>query len=498
MDEIQAELERLRLRLEYTEAMARQLRRQAEDITRSRTWRLLTGADALRMKLARKLRRTPPAPAITAEQYHRWIADCERREIAVADGGPRFGIVAEDRRTLASLRAQTYGNWEIGAAGDFLIMPGPGDELAPDALYLFAQAAREGADFVYCDEDALDERGLRTAPWFKPDWSPDLMAEKDYIGRAFAVRRELAGRPPSGSIAHVPRVLYHGRARSCAAAARVRHPVPAGSRVEILVPSRDPKLLARCLKALRSRTAYADYGIALIDNSEGEDIAALAASHGARHVDWRRRPFNYSAMNNAAAAASVAPLLLFLNDDIVVREPGWLEALVEHAVRPEVGIAGARLLYPDGRIQHAGVAIGIFGVCGHVFKGWPRGVCSYGGLAETTRNVSAVTGACLMMRAEIFRQAKGFDETAFPVAYNDIDLCLRVLESGKRVVYTPWATLEHHEAYSKPWSQRQPGPVEIAAFQSRWLKYIRYDPFYNPNLTRADESCGLRSPEEWI
>jgi len=277
----------------------------------------------------------------------------------------------------------------------------------------------------------------------------------------------------------------------------VRYPVPPGTCVEILIPSRNPRLLSACLESLRSHTAFTAYTIAVIDNSEGDAIAALAARYGARHVDWRRRPFNYSAMNNAAAAGSTAPLLLFLNDDITVAGAGWLEALVEHGARPEVGVVGARLLYPDGRLQHAGVVIGIFGVCGHAFKGHPGNLPTYGGLAEVSRNVSAVTGACMLVPAAVFRAAGGFDEQAFPVAYNDIDLCLRVLQSGRRVIYTPYATLYHHEAYSKPWSQRDPHRAEIAAFQARWLQYIRHDPFYNPNLTRRDESYALRSRDEW-
>jgi GT2 family glycosyltransferase len=131
-------------------------------------------------------------------------------------------------------------------------------------------------------------------------------------------------------------------------------------------------------------------------------------------------------------------------------------------------------------------------VCCHLFKGWPGTRPTYRGLGESVRNVSAVTGACLMVRAEVFRRAAGFDEARFPVAYNDIDLCLRISEAGLRVIYTPHATLTHHEAYSKPWRSRRPDPAEVRAFQERWRKYIAHDPFYNPNLTRDDERCGMR------
>jgi O-antigen biosynthesis protein len=504
-----AELESLEHRAAYLDSAVRQLREQADAIVESGTWRLLAGAGRLVQRLRRAGRKPGPACAITDGQYHRWLAECDRREVPAFEDGPRFSIVMQpDERTRASLARQCYGNWEEApcperAAGDYVVAPQPGDELSPDALYLFARAARDGADLVYCDEDALDGRGLRTDPWFKPGWSPDLLAVRDYIGRAMAFRRELGGGAArdlaarAHSIVHVPRVLYHRRGPRDEPAQRVRYVVPPGWHVDILVPSRNPAVLARCLESVQARTACRAYSLTVIDNSDGKEVAALAQRFGARYVDWRGRPFNYSAMNNAAAAASEAPALLFLNDDTTVIEPGWLEAMAEHAARPEVGAVGAKLLYPDGRIQHAGVAIGIFGVCGHLFKGGPGDGPTYQGLGETVRNVSAVTGACLMTRAEVFRDAGGFDEERFPVAYNDIDLCLRILSGGRRVLYTPHAVLHHHEAYSKPWRQRAPSLAEIRAFQTRWTDYIRHDPFYNPNLTRADESCGLRSRDEW-
>jgi GT2 family glycosyltransferase len=160
-------------------------------------------------------------------------------------------------------------------------------------------------------------------------------------------------------------------------------------------------------------------------------------------------------------------------------------------VRPEVGAVGARLLYPDGRIQHAGVILGIFGVCGHAFKGCDGRARSYGDLADSIRNVNAVTGACLMTRSEVFREAGGFDEKCFPVAYNDIDLCLRIVRNGRRVLYTPHAELYHHEAYSKPARYRDPSLPEVRAFQARWRDFIAQDPFYNCNLTRTAEDYSL-------
>lgn len=518
MDEYQAELERLRarvrelealdLRVEHAHAMARQLRAQADAIVRSRTWRILSGGGGFWQRIARKMRR-PTGPAITPAQYHQWIADCERREVPGWDGGPQITVVARGERTLRSLGAQTYRQWDVtetlsAASGDYVVLVAENDELAPDALYLFARAAAEGADLVYCDEDRLDDGGVRVDPWFKPDWSPDLFAATNYVGRAMAARRNLVcgalDETPARArqIVHVPRVLYHRRAAEETVVRRVSHAVPAGTRVEILIPSRSAALLARCLRNLKEKTAWTGYTLTIIDNSGGDEIAGIARSYAARYVDCRQLPFNYSEMNNRAAAASNADLLLFLNDDTIAIDPGWLEAMIEHGVRPEVGAVGARLMYPDGTIQHAGVAIGIFGVCGHVFKGWPGDLPTYRGMGETVRNVAAVTGACMLVPAPVFRRMGGFDPRTFPVAYNDIDLCLRILDSGLRVIYTPYARLYHDEARSKPWSQRDPARAEVRAFQERWTRYIEHDPFYNPNLTRAGETFGLRRWDEWI
>ena len=210
-----------------------------------------------------------------------------------------------------------------------------------------------------------------------------------------------------------------------------------------------------------------------------------------RYIDWRNQPFNYSAINNEAARRCDSPLLLFLNDDTSVIASGWLTAMVEMAVRPEVGAVGARLLYPDGRIQHAGVVMGIFENCGHAFKSLAGEMQHYFDFPDVIRNVSAVTGACLMTRAEVFQKAGRFDETNFAVAFNDIDLCLKIREMGYRVIYTPHALLYHHEAFSKTAKDLVPDSKEVKAMQSKWKSVIEADPYYNPNLTRSTEDYSL-------
>ena len=537
-----AELDALEHRMAWLEVVVDRLRRELDALLQSRAWRLLTRAGGLLLALRGRSRSAVSSAcgAPDAAHYQRWIAEYEPPPSAPPLHGPRFAVLLPggDAATLASLQAQSYPHWETAAdlapsSAECLLWPAPGDTFAPGALAAFAHAFAAGADLVYSDEDSSDTQGLRSAPLFKPDWDPDLLLSQNYIGRAFAVRRDLAeaaGGPGddglyglllrlsrrAADIVHIPQVLYHARgprppaSREGLAAFlhgtgasveeglvpgswRVRYPLPPGLAVEIIVPSRNAALLERCLASVAATAGSVAYTVTVIDNSTAGELAAIARRHGARYVDWTGRPFNFSAMNNRAAETSSAPLLLFLNDDTTATAAGWLAALAELATRPEVGAVGARLLYPEGRIQHAGVAIGIYGVCGHVFKGCPAGTPTPLDLAASIRNVSAVTGACLMVPTGIFREVSGFDEVLFPVAYNDIDLCLRIRRTGRRVLYTPFATLCHHEALSKPARRRHPDPAEIHAFQARWQDVIARDPFYNPNLTRTAEDGSLGS-----
>jgi cellulose synthase/poly-beta-1,6-N-acetylglucosamine synthase-like glycosyltransferase len=253
------------------------------------------------------------------------------------------------------------------------------------------------------------------------------------------------------------------------------------------------EVLRKNLDALASKTEYRNFEILAIDNSRGGEIERFVRRWRrdgveARYLDFRGQPFNYSALHNQAAERCQCPLLLFLNDDTEAAEPGWLTAMVELAVRPEVGAVGAKLLYPDGRIQHAGVALGIYGVAGHSFRGLDGRRQHYFDFPDVIRNVSAVTGACLMVRAAVFREVGGFDERRFPVAFNDVDLCLRIGQRGYRVLYTPHALLYHHEAFSKGERDIRPHPAEVAEMQARWGRLLADDPFYSPNLTREGES----------
>ncbi|MCJ2013864.1 glycosyltransferase family 2 protein [Methylobacterium sp. J-076] len=405
---------------------------------------------------------------------------------------------------------------------------------------------------VYSDEDKIDGRGRRFEPHFKADFDRELLYGQNYINHLTALRTDVlraagglrpgfegsqdhdlllrvtAGLDPA-RIRHVPRVLYHWRAAggsgtfsdralARAEAARLRaleeaavplgaraergpegfnrlvHPLPAPPpTVSVIVPTRDrAELLEVTLDGLLHRTDYPAIEVLIVDNDSREPAtAALFARH---RDDPRVRvvpvpgPFNFSDLSNRGAAAAAGPVLLFLNNDIEVIEPGWLTEMVRQAVRPEIGAVGAKLLYPDRTIQHGGIVLGIDGVAGHSHLGMPEADPGYFARMVLAHEVSAVTGACLALRAEVFARVGGFDAEALKVAFNDVDLCLKIRAAGHRIVWTPFATLIHHESKSRG---PEDTPEKKARFEAetrvmlgRWGAELRADPYYNVNLSR--------------
>jgi GT2 family glycosyltransferase len=231
----------------------------------------------------------------------------------------------------------------------------------------------------------------------------------------------------------------------------------------------------------------------VIDNSSGDTVKSWLSSyatHGVR-IDWvdcRRQPFNFSALCNRGADYAGSAYLLFLNDDTSVITPDWIESMLEHAQRSEVGAVGAQLLFPNDTIQHAGVVIGIVGVAAHVFRGLDASTPHYFALSQSIRNCSAVTGACLLVRKEVFDRVGGFDEVNLPTCFQDVDLCLKIVDARLSVVYTPYARLYHYESATKRTIART---TEIEYMQNRWQRYIHEDPFYNPNLSRRSDGYEL-------
>ena len=342
-------------------------------------------------------------------------------------------------------------------------------------------------------------------------------------------------------IVHIPRILYHWRAIAgsvalsrtekdfCAPAAwravtdhlqplggvverapealmyhRIRHQLPAVlPLVSIVICTRDHEaLLRRAVESIRSLSTYPHYELVIVDNGSRDPqavayLASLASQPGIQ-VIRDDSPFNYSRLNNGAVAHCRGEVLCLLNDDIEVITPNWLEEMVAFAIKPDVGAVGARLWYPDGTLQHGGVIIGAGGVAGHAHLRLPKGSPGYFGRAVLQQELSAVTGACLMVRRTVFAEVGGLDEQ-IAVAFNDIDFCLRLRGAGYRNIWTPFAELIHHESASRG---LEDSPEKIARFQrevrlmhERWGDVLAGDPYYNPNLSMRSGDYSLdRSP----
>jgi GT2 family glycosyltransferase len=406
---------------------------------------------------------------------------------------------------------------------------------------------------IYSDEDKIDGRGRRFEPHFKSDFDRELLYGQNYVNhltvvRAEAVRAAGGLRPgfegsqdhdlllrltaglDAGRVRHIPRVLYHWRAAggsgtfSDRALARTEDArlralaeiaAPSGARAErgplgfnrlvrplpdpaplvsVIIPTRDrADLLGLALAGLLSGTDYPAIEVVVIDNDSREAATrALFARHAA---DPRVRvvpvpgAFNFSALSNRGAASARGSVLLFLNNDVEVIAPGWLREMVSIALDPGIGAVGAKLLYPDRTLQHGGIILGIGGVAGHSHPGIPESEPGYFGRMVLTQEVSAVTGACLAVRAALFAACGGFDADHLAVAFNDVDLCLRLRAAGYRNVWTPHAVLIHHESKSRgpedtP-EKRARFEGEVRVMKTRWESQLRSDPYYNPNLSRA-------------
>ena len=334
---------------------------------------------------------------------------------------------------------------------------------------------------------------------------------------------------PHNQIVHIPRILYHWRQHSssvsktlsemCAAAGRravadhlqlagggtveaaqecpmfnrIKFPLPAAlPPVSIIICTRDNmSLLKTAVESIRNRSTYPNYEIVITDNGSRDRntllyLNSLALQNRIR-VIRDDLPFNYSRLNNFGVVHCQGELLCLLNSDVEVITPDWLEEMVSFAIKPDVGAVGARLWYPDGKLQHGGVIIGIGGVAGHFHLRLPKGNMGYFGRAALQQELSAVTGACLMVRRGVFQEVGGLDEK-LEVAFNDIDFCLRLRAAGYRNIWTPFAELMHHESASRGYDDN---PEKIERFkrevdfmQVRWGKTLEQDPFYNPNLQK--------------
>ncbi len=409
-------------------------------------------------------------------------------------------------------------------------------------------------DLIYSDEDKLEMDGSRTEPFFKPDFDQDLLFSNNYVCHFSVLRRkimeEVGGfrEGTDGSqdydlvlrftdkkrqVRHIPKILYHWRKIPGSTAAevnakpyayeaakkalrdalvrrnikgevtdglwtgsyRLRREIQGEPLISIIIPFRDQvEVLKKCLESVFAKTTWQNYEILLVNNSS----ELLQTREYMREIEHCPRvrllhynaPFNYSAINNFASLKAAGEYLVLLNNDTEVIEPDWLQSMLEHAQRPEVGAVGVKLIYPDETIQHAGVVIGIGGAANHAFAHTHRDQHGYFGQLKVVRSYSAVTGACMMVRKTVFDELDGLDEENLAVSFNDVDFCLRLREKGYLVIYTPFAMLYHHESLSRGYN---------VSFNEEYFLRRRHqgifekgDPCYNPNLSRERLDFSLK------
>jgi GT2 family glycosyltransferase len=386
-----------------------------------------------------------------------------------------------------------------------------GDRLADEALDAYAAVAgASGSSIVYADDDLLDASGNRVDPHFKPDWNPELFEHHDFLTGASVIkvhRDELQGLPEQGwaealvaervrsqaNPVHIPMVLHHRLDRPKPVVPAKPPEIESKAQwptVTVIEPTRNrADLLRKCVEGIR-QTRYPRIEIVIVDNESDDpqtvDFLFELEASGAK-VIRAPGPFNYSRLNNQAVSLATGELLCFLNNDVEMIDPDWLRLLVLQAARPDIGAAGAMLLYPDRTIQHAGVFTGIGGGAGHGHRYLGMDEPGYFERSHIPQRVSAVTGACLVVAREKFLAVGGFDEENFPVAFNDVDLCLKLNERGWQAFYEPRAKLIHHESKSRG-SDRLKGnrgrfARELQTLKVKWHTDERRDPFHHPQLS---------------
>lgn len=440
--------------------------------------------------------------------------------------------------------------------GQFLIILTEYEFFPCHALFQLAQYIRQNPQtaLIYSDEDFINANGQRCEPYFKTDWNPDLFYAQNFLTGCTAYRTELVKKLgfqedvaglflyqltlrllreiESTQIHHIPQILCHRLQDlnnyphrvsltaletyfqtlsqkviiipSVAGHSRIIYSLPKQlPLVTIIIPTRDQsKLLKTVVTGVLQHTDYPALELIIVDNGsvEAETLTYFEQLQHDQRVKILRHdaPFNYSQLNNLAVLQAQGEILALLNNDLEIIHRDWLKEMVSHTLRPEVGAVGAKLYYRNNMIQHAGVIIGLGGLAGHGFKFLPKQFAGYHWKPFLTQNYSAVTGACLVLRKEVYEKVGGLNEVELKVAFNDVDLCLKIRAEGYRVVWTPYAELYHHESVSRGADltvrkylrlQR-----EIRYMQTQWATQLLHDPFYNPNLTIQFEDFSLAYP----
>lgn len=440
---------------------------------------------------------------------------------------------------------------------DVFVLIKAGDRISSEALFAVAWVFAHSPTTIalYSDQDVIDHNGQRTDPWCKGDWSPDHALGQAYTLYLGALRREalssmnkrsssesltasfyaawaLLATLDEANVLHLPMILYHSKqsggnepeefttVASSVIGAKGKHlkmeripqygwrrvlwpiaePLP---RITLCIPTRDRvDLLSNCVEGLLHRTDWPNLEVIIVDNGsvEPETLAYMRDIIDDKRVKVIRYDgeFNFSRLNNIGASHASGLLFGLINNDLLVKDSNWLRIMASHAVRPNVGAVGALLYYGDDTIQHAGVVLGIGGVASHIHKRLPMGKPGYYGRTVVTQDVSSVTGACLLTRLDLYLDIGGLDEASFPVAYNDIDFCLKVRSRGLRVILAPDAQLYHLESLSRGLdndpAKRARLARDKALMNERWGSILMTDPFYNPNLSLTATDCRLAWP----
>jgi len=469
--------------------------------------------------------------------------------VVIQEQGPRL---ADQFTVISPSVDKDWGTLLARADSSQVVLHMPllaGDVLSADALLELALAAGRypGRNLLYGDEVRISPVSQQKEPFFKPDFSPDLLLSANYLGRPWAVTSGLlaaTGATPgtllecgeydlvlrcaeqASGVHHVPKLLCQRSAvaldepaqeqaalvaalmrrgidgavltTAIAGTWRVKRALASQGKVSIIIPTCAAHgYIKTCLDTLRAKTSYPDYEIICIDNiPNSEPQMKTWLRESADKVVDISGAFNWSVFNNRAAAVAEGDYFLFLNDDIEITHDDWLDALVENAQRPEVAIVGPQLLYRDGKVQHAGMFLSDNGVGRHAFRFAANDDPCYFGLALTQRNVMAVTGACMLIRRDTFERLGRFDE-AHEIINNDLDFCLRAHRAGMLTVYTPYASLIHYELASRASME---DVFDLAHFSATWkTTFAAGDPYFNPRLSKqAEDYRPDDEPVQWV
>ena len=526
------------------------------------------------------------------QTYSKW-------ELCLADGSPEKNkefekIIENNNKIKYKFLGKNEGISENTneaikmATGEYIGFLDHDDTLSENALYEIVNCLNKdkSVDFIYTDEDKLDQNYMYFDPYFKPDFSPETLECNNYITHFVVVKKDLIDKigmldskyngaqdfdfvlratEKSKKIVHIPKVLYHWRvhrestaflpdtkpyafeagkraveahlnrigkkanveeSQDVPGAYKINYEIVGNPNVTIIIPNKDNiKLLKRCINSILKLTTYKNYEIFIIENNSIKNTTfkyykkiakntkikilnynknTIMDLNGERKLELdnnenSKLEFNYSSLINFGVKNSKSDFILQLNNDTLLLTPNWLEIFIGYAQNKEIGAVGARLYYPDKTIQHAAIILGINGIAGNALVNLPYGKHAYFGIEAITRNVSAVTGACLFCRRNLYEEVGFMDNKKFKVAFNDVDFCLKLLERGYRNIYNPYIELIHYESKTRGYED-SPEKIkrfekETENFRKRWSKLLRNDPYYNPNLSRKTVNYDIKTEE---